>query len=80
MTIAERLKREGHQKGLQEGQVRTIRKFLTQRFGTISPGLEKKLAASDLDLLDQFLDRILSFQDLKEAESWWEGRGKTGNA
>jgi hypothetical protein len=53
---------------------------LTQRFGTISPALEKKLAASDLDGLDQFLDRILSFQDLNDAESWWEGRGKTGNA
>jgi len=88
MTIAERLKKEGRQEGrqeglqegLQKGRLTSIRKFLVQRFGTISPGLEKKLVASDLEALDQFLDRILSFQDLNEAESWWEGRGKTGNA
>jgi predicted transposase/invertase (TIGR01784 family) len=76
MTIAERIKQEGRV----EGRMMLIRKQLNKRFGEMSPDLEKKLKDSELDLLDQFGEALFDFNNLKEAERWWDNFPKEGNA
>ena len=66
--------------GLQKGRMALIQKLLNKRFGHVPPDLAKKLQDSELDVLDQFGESILDYKDLKEAENWWETRGKKGNA
>ena len=80
MTIAERLRQEGMEKGMEIGQIKSIRKLLAKRFGSLPPSLEKRLENSDADALDRFLDDLLDFDDLNAAERWWDERGRTGNA
>ncbi len=76
MTIAERLRQEGRV----EGRMALIQRLLNKRFGGISPALEKRLKDSRADLLDRFGESILDFQDLKDAERWWDRHSKKGNA
>ncbi len=57
-----------------------IQRLLNKRFGGISPALEKRLKDSRADLLDRFGESILDFQDLKDAERWWDRHSKKGNA
>jgi len=76
MTIAERLKQEGRM----EGRAALIQKLLNKRFGRTSPILKEKLQNSNIEVLDKFGEDILDFNDLKEAENWWETHGKEGNA
>ena len=88
MTIAERIKQEGRTEGKLEGKLEgrmegrmvLIHKLLNKRFGKISPTLEEKLQNSKLDILDKFGESLFDFNDLKDAENWWEAQGKEGNA
>ncbi len=66
--------------GLQKGKMTLIQKLLNKRFGRMSPELEKRLEDSNSEMLDQFGLSILDFENLKDAENWWERQGKEGNA
>ncbi len=71
MTIAERLR----QQGLDEGKLKTISillKLTKKRFGSVSPVLEEHLKQSDFDMLDKFGESIFDFNDIKDAEKWWD--------
>ena len=80
MTIAERLRQEGFQKGMDFGQSQFILKLLKKRFGYLSPSLEQKLNESGVDILDRFGESIFDFESLEDAEKWWEDSEKSGNA
>jgi hypothetical protein len=71
---------EGRSEGRIEGKMILIQKLLNKRFGQMSPHLLKKLQDSEPDVLDQFGESILDFQDLQDAENWWNTKGKQGNA
>ncbi len=75
MTIAERWKKEGVEKGRLETVMETaiiIIKQTERRFGHVSPTLEKKLKQSNMDLLGKFGVSILDFKDIEDAEKWWD--------
>ena len=80
MTIAERLRQEGFQKGMDFGQSQLILKQLKKRFGSLSPALERKLNESGVDVLDRFGESIFDFESLEDAEKWWDDLDKGGNA
>ena len=80
MTIAERLRQEGLQKGMDFGQSQLILKLLKKRFGYLSPSLEQKLNESGVDILDRFGESIFDFESLEDAEKWWDNSEKGGNA
>jgi hypothetical protein len=80
MTIAEQLRQEGFQKGIDIGQSRILLKQLKKRFGNPSPALERKLNESGTDVLDRFGESIFDFESLEDAERWWEDFEKGGNA
>ena len=79
MTIAERLRQEGFQKGIGFGR-ELILKQLKKRFGSLSPSLERKLDESGVDVLDRFGESIFDFESLEDAERWWDDLEKGGNA
>ncbi len=76
MTIAERLRQEGMEKGA--GGI--ILSLIKRRFGSTSAFLEQKLMRSDFDMLDQFGNSIFDFKSLEDAENWWDKFEKHGNA
>ncbi len=80
MTIAERLRQEGRSEGFQNGQSQIILKQLKKRFGYLSPAIERKLNESGVDVLDRFGESIFDFENLEDAEKWWEDLEKGGNA
>jgi len=71
---------KGRMEGRMEGRMTLIQKLLKKRFGYVPTGLAQKLENSELDVLDRFGESILDFEDLKDAENWWNTQGKEGNA
>jgi hypothetical protein len=70
-TIAEHLKEQGRQEGLQQGEVRSKRRWLVRllrkRFGKVPAGLVKRIEATEnLDLLDAWFDQALAVKKLEE--------------
>ncbi len=57
-----------------------IQRLLNKRFGRISPVLEQRLRDSKQESLDRFGESLFDFQDLKDAERWWETHSDGGNA
>ncbi len=80
MTIAERLRQEGIERGIGIGRAELIWKLLKKRFGHLSPALERKLNDSGVDVLDRFGESLFDFESLEDAEKWWEDVENGGNA
>ncbi len=76
MTVADRLEKKGEIRGRSV----LIQKQLNKKFGLISSVLERKLQDSRLDILDKFGESIFDFNNLKDAEKWWDDFEKKGNA
>ena len=64
MTIAEQLKAQGLEQGLEQGLVRgrrqTLEKQMALKFGPLSDAVSARIQAADLELLDRWLERILT--------------------
>jgi hypothetical protein len=70
-TIAESLREEGEQKGLQQGELRSQRRWLVQllrnRFGKVPAATVRRIEATErLDLLDRWFDQASSAKSLQE--------------
>jgi len=70
-TIAEALREEGEQKGLQKGELRTKRKWLVEllriRFGKVPAATVKRIKATKrLDLLDAWFKQASVAKTLAE--------------
>ena len=66
MTIAEQLRQEGLQEGLQRGQVQTLRKHLSLRFGELNEATLTRLESADAASLDRYAERILTASSVEE--------------
>ena len=78
MTMAERLRQEGLEKGLAEGReeglrvgmlggrIRTLRRLLELRFGELAPASVQRLESSDEAALDRFAERVLTARTVDE--------------
>jgi len=81
MTIAERLRQEGLERGRQEGRqeglrtgilggrLRTVRRQLELRFGALDEVTVRRLESSDEAALERFAERVLTARTLDEALS-----------
>lgn len=84
MTIAERIRQkgilegklEGELKGREEASTAMLFRQIRRKFGRVPESLEKKVRRSNVERLHDFGEALLDFSDLKEAESWWENRGR----
>ena len=79
MTVADQIKQEGRQEGVEEATMKTsgiLVKQINKRFGSVSLLLKQKLMNSDLDTLDKFGESIFDFKDLKDVERWWASHGQ----
>ncbi len=84
MTIAEQLRQQGIEKGVEigvekgvgigveKGKLTLLLELLEQRFGNVSPIIEKRLRQSDKDTFKKFGASMFDFNDLKDAEKWWD--------
>jgi hypothetical protein len=84
MTIAERLRQEGRQEGIERGigigRTEFIWEQLKKRFGNLSPALERKLNEAGVEVLDRFGESIFDFESLGDPEKCWEDVENGGNA
>jgi len=76
MTIAERFRQEGEQRGERKALI----KMMKRRFESVPPSMEDRIWRSDMALLDKFGDSIFVFKSLEDAERWWGDHGNEGNA
>jgi hypothetical protein len=58
--------RQGRQEGLQEGEMRILRRQLVTRFGQIPAWLDDRLKHCPTSDLEEFSDRVLSAQSLED--------------
>lgn len=65
---------EGKAEGLREGQARILGRLLEQRFGALSDADRTRVATSDPDTLDIWLDRVL---DAETIEAVFESKGES---
>ena len=70
MAIAEQLRQEGLQEGLhqglQRGQVQTLRRQLSLRFGELDEAVLTRLESADAASLDRYAERILTASSVEE--------------
>jgi Domain of unknown function (DUF4351) len=59
-------KAEGKAEGVAKGKAYTLHRQLLRRFKTVSPDIEHRVRAADIDQLDEWLDRILDAQTLDD--------------
>jgi predicted transposase YdaD len=60
---------QGRQEGRQEGAAEVLRRQLSQRFGHLSPSVEKRLAKASEEQLAQWSVTLLDAQTLKQVFS-----------
>jgi hypothetical protein len=64
MTVADELRAEGVKQGLEQGLVRgrrqTLERLMTLKFGPLSDAVSTRIQVADLEVLDHWLDRILT--------------------
>jgi predicted transposase YdaD len=65
MTIAEQLRQEGLQEGLQR-QRALLRRLIVLKFGELHPSLHQRLAQADFDALDRLAERVVTASSLEE--------------
>jgi predicted transposase/invertase (TIGR01784 family) len=66
MTLAERLRQEGWQKGRQEGRQELLLKQLRLRFGLLPPSAEHRVAEASPSDVEQMAERVLTATSLDE--------------
>ena len=59
MTLAERLKAEGHAEGQAEGRIVTLRKQLALKFGPLSAENQTRLARATEPEIDRWTEQVL---------------------
>lgn len=64
MTMAEQLRKEGREEGLQR-QRATLRKQLTLKFGALA-GADERIEVATLEQLDRCFERVLTAESLDE--------------
>jgi hypothetical protein len=73
MTLADKLRREGLERGLEQGerlaQVRSLRKVLELRFGALNPEIDRRIESADIPALQGWFDRALTARALAEVFS-----------
>jgi predicted transposase YdaD len=57
---------EGRQQGRQEGETKLLRRQLTRRFGPLPSWAEERLGQAGETELEEWADRVLECQSLKE--------------
>ena len=74
MTLADRLRKEGEEKGLQKGIMKErsdrFNRLLNKRFGDIGdirdPHIQERLRKATPDQIDRWFDRILEAKSIEE--------------
>ena len=62
----EDIQKNGHKKGVLEGQRRTLLRQLRARFGELPGAVVTRIESEDSDMLDVWTDRILTAQTIEE--------------
>jgi predicted transposase/invertase (TIGR01784 family) len=60
----------GENRGRQEGELRTILRILSRKFGTLSPQLISQVSSLPIERLDDLADAILDMQNLDDLVRW----------
>ena len=68
LTWADKMKEEGHRKGLVEGKRATLIQLLSLKFDTVPDATRARVQSLSLDELDTYLERVLSVETLEEPE------------
>lgn len=71
---------KGIEQGKKGGKSSLILKLLNKRFGSYPPTLDRILSQSEADVLDKFGEAIFDFENLEDAEKWWNNLENIGNA
>lgn len=66
MTTAQRLRREGLEQGLTQGQSLTLVRLLIRRFGELPADRRQQVAAASQTELDRWTDRLLDANSLAD--------------
>ena len=67
MTLAERLRSEGHARGKAEGKADAVLVLLRARSVAVSPAAERRIqACAEVDVLDRWLVRAATARDVLE--------------
>jgi len=66
MTIAEQLRQQGLEQGLQRGRAELLTKQAQLKFGALAPGVLARIEAATIEELDRYSERILSAETLDE--------------
>ena len=65
-TLSERLRAEGMQQGMQQGEVILLKRLLSRRFGTLDAVTVKRLEAASTDDLEQYAENLLDANSLED--------------
>ena len=57
---------EGEARGEAKGKADTLHRQLLRRFTTVSPDVERRVRAADIDQLDEWLDRFVDAKCLED--------------
>jgi predicted transposase YdaD len=66
MTTADRLRQEGHTRGIVEGQATLLARQLGRKFGPLSEMIHQRLKSADLAELELWADRLLAANSLED--------------
>ena len=66
LTWADKMKEEGHRKGLVEGKRATLIQLLSLKFDTVPDATRARVQSLSLDELDTYVERVLSVETLEE--------------
>lgn len=74
MTLAEKLREEGKEEGIQVGEVkalaRTAIKFLVRKFGFVPKDLKQGIANLDIPTLEVIIDSVSEYKDIDEVKKY----------
>ncbi len=62
--------RVGESRGRKEGELHTILRQLTRKFGTVSPQLVSQISSLPIERLDDLAEAVLDFQTLDDLVRW----------
>lgn len=74
MTLAEKLRQEGIEKGREEGEtkalIKTAIKLLTRKFGILPEELKMKISKLDTTTLEVIIEGILDYKSLEDVKKY----------
>ena len=65
-TLSERLREEGMQQSMQQGEVTLLSRLLTRRCGPLDAATVKRLEAASTEDLELFAENLMDAQNLEE--------------